>query len=347
MKTEKHGTGNLSMESKVRAGRNKTISISPLERKKFKKELRKLSSRLRVRELTNTVVCQELLKAAEFLPKAFVDVLFLDPPYNLDRKFNTSEFREMSKAEYSSWMESWLVKLLPTLKPSASVYICGDWRSSGAIEEVAGKFFKIRNRITWEREKGRGAKSNWKNASEDIWFCTVSDDYYFNVEAVKVKRKVIAPYTDADGKPKDWDQNSGGGFRLTHPSNLWTDLTVPFWSMPENTDHPTQKPEKLLAKIILASSKSGDFIMDPFSGSGTTCVVAKKLGRRYLGIEMDEMYACLSLKRLKMAERERSIQGYADGVFWERNTLQLQKNSAEFKSRKPHRNPSQRLARSA
>ena len=129
---------------------------------------------------------------------------------------------------------------------------------------VAQKHFLVRNRITWEREKGRGSLSNWKNCSEDIWFCTVSDSYTYNVDAVKLKRKVIAPYTDAEGSPKDWDDTSEGNFRLTYPSNLWTDITVPFWSMPENTDHPTQKPEKLVAKIVLASSNPGDVVLDPF-----------------------------------------------------------------------------------
>ena len=90
--------------------------------------------------------------------------------------------------------------------------------------------------------------------------------------------------------------------------------------MPENTDHPTQKPEKLLAKVILASSNKGAVILDPFLGSGTTSVVAKKLGRRYIGIEIDEFYCCLAEKRLDMAEKDQSIQGYSDGVFWERNS---------------------------
>jgi site-specific DNA-methyltransferase (adenine-specific) len=181
-------------------------------------------------------------------------------------------------------------------------------------------YFLPQNRITWEREKGRGAKSNWKNCSEDIWFFTVSDDYFFNVEAVKMRRQVIAPYTDGNGAPKDWEETKNGRFRVTHPSNLWTDLTVPYWSMPENTDHPTQKPEKLLAKIILASSREGDLVFDPFNGSGTTTVVAKKLGRSYLGVEVDETYCCLAQKRLELASSDRTIQGYVDGVFWERNS---------------------------
>jgi site-specific DNA-methyltransferase (adenine-specific) len=97
--------------------------------------------------------------------------------------------------------------------------------------------------------------------------------------------------------------------------------------MPENTDHPTQKPEKLLAKIILASSREGDFVFDPFNGSGTTTVVAKKLGRRYLGVEIDETYCCLAVKRLDSASGCRDIQGYIDGVFWERNTKNLRRKA--------------------
>ena len=97
--------------------------------------------------------------------------------------------------------------------------------------------------------------------------------------------------------------------------------------MPENTEHPTQKPEKLIAKLILASSRAGDLVFDPFLGSGTTSVVAKKLARNYLGVEVDEHYCCLAEKRIALAEEDRRIQGYADGVFWERNTFSAQGNA--------------------
>ena len=105
------------------------------------------------------------------------------------------------------WLESWLPKMIRLLKPGASVYICGDWRSSTAIQLVCDKYLIVRNRITFEREKGRGAKKNWKNNSEDIWFCTVSNDYYFDADVVRLKRQAIAPYRE-DGKPKDWVRRS-------------------------------------------------------------------------------------------------------------------------------------------
>lgn len=251
-------------------------------------------------------------------------MVIVDPPYNLTKSFNSSTFKERSSTEYGAWLRSWLEPLIPLLKPTASLYVCSEWRSSGIVQEVLDNHFIVRNRITWEREKGRGASRNWKNCSEDIWFCTLSNEYYFDVNAVKQKRRVIAPYRDKSGKPKDWEEESNGGFRLTHPSNFWTDITVPFWSMPENTRHPTQKPEKLIAKLVLASSRPGDLIFDPFLGSGTTSVVAKKLGRAFVGIEVEEEYCLLAERRLELATADSTIQGYSGGYFWERNTVAQQ-----------------------
>jgi len=305
---------------KPRAGRNRTIELSAAERATCSARLLKPANQVSEAEVLDQVIHADIFSSLGLLPDAFVDLLFVDPPYNMDKVFGEERFKEMNDAQYADWLDAWVSKCVRLLKPDASVYICGDWKSSSAIQRVAEKYFVVRNRITWEREKGRGALSNWKNSSEDIWFCTMGKDYHFNAEAVKLKRKVVAPYTDANGAPKDWERSEQGSFRLTHPSNLWTDLTVPFWSMPENTDHPTQKPEKLVAKAVLASSRPGDVVFDPFLGSGTTAVVAKKLGRRFVGIEIDETYACLALKRLAMADDDPSIQGYVDGVFWERNS---------------------------
>lgn len=311
---------------KIKAPRNRTISISPDEQNKFIKSLLHPNSILTNEQAQNKIINEDIFETIDFLPDHFIDLLFVDPPYNLNKKFNDTSFKEMNEVQYENWIDSWLGKLVVKLKPDASIYICGDWRSSLAILNVAKKYFKVRNRITWEREKGRGAKYNWKNCSEDIWFFTVSDKFIFNIEDVKIKRRVIAPYKNTNGEPKDWNDIEEGRYRVTHPSNIWTDITVPFWSMPENTDHPTQKPEKLLAKIILASSNPGDLVFDPFLGSGTTAVVAKKLGRNYSGIEIDELYCSLAEKRLNEADYNKSIQGYENEVFWERNSLNERKS---------------------
>ena len=307
--------------TKRNAPRNRTLSLSDSEILQLKKRIITLDKPASLSEIENKTIHQDVLKALKYLPDKFVDLIFVDPPYNLDKKFNLTSFKTMETEKYELWLDSWIKEIIRLLKPNASIYICGDWRSSGAIFNIARKYFHVRNRITFEREKGRGAQFNWKNCSEDIWFCSLSNDYYFNVEAVKITRRVIAPYKDEKGQPKDWTENESGKYRKTHPSNIWTDITIPFWSMPENTEHPTQKPEKLVAKIILASSQPNAVVFDPFLGSGTTSVVAHKLGRRYVGMDIDEFYCCLAEKRLQIAHTNNTIQGYSDGVFKERNIL--------------------------
>ncbi|MBW4690571.1 MAG: site-specific DNA-methyltransferase [Lyngbya sp. HA4199-MV5] len=322
------------LPNKVRAPRNRTITLSEEERSFYQQTLRQVHQPVELAEIVNQTIHQDILTFLQWMPTQSVDLLFLDPPYNLTKTFNDRTFKRQTLDAYAEWLDTYLTKLEPILKVTASIYLCANWQSSPAVFDVVKQRFQVRNRITWEREKGRGAAKNWKNASEDIWFCTVSDTYTFNVEAVKLKRKVMAPYT-MNGNPKDWGFTEDGNVRLTHPSNLWTDLTIPFWSMPENTDHPTQKPEKLVAKIILASSKVGDVVFDPFLGSGTTSVVAKKLGRQYIGVELDELYCCLAEKRLALADADPCIQGYADGVFWERNSLHAQPRSTKQWSAHP------------
>ena len=321
--------------TRKRAPRNRTLTIIPAEHTRLLSQVIVQRPPAPLQELMGGTVLGDFRDWAGLLPRNHVDLLFLDPPYNLNKDFNGKRFSRKGVDEYTAWLDDIISLLLPLLKQTATVYICGDWFSSTSIFTAASRNLIVRNRITWEREKGRGAKRNWKNASEDIWYCTVSDDYTFNVDAVKLRRRVVAPYTDSAGLPKDWVKSEKGGYRDTHPSNHWTDITIPFWSMPENTDHPTQKSEKLLAKLILASTKPGDFVLDPFLGSGTTSVVAKKLQRRYLGIECNETYALLAAKRLEMAEKDSGIQGFADGVFWERNTLAFQRNGNGTKTAQP------------
>ena len=305
------------------APRNRTLKCSPEECEKFAIKLLKPNTKQTPAQLENQLIVGDIFEIVDYLPSQFVDLLILDPPYNLTKDFNGSNFKQKSPERYSRWFQALIVTLKPFLKPNATVYVCSDWRTSNVVFPVLESVFFVRNRITWEREKGRGAKTNWKNNTEDIWFCTNSKKYYFNVEAVKLKRKVIAPYR-TNGQPKDWQQEGSGNFRLTHPSNIWTDITVPFWSMSENTSHPTQKPEKLFAKLILASSQEGDLVFDPFVGSGTSAVVAEKLNRRWCGIDTDTEYLCWALKRLNAARNEQHIQGYDHGVFWERNSQPTQ-----------------------
>ena len=307
--------------ARAKADRNKTIDTPLSEGLPFLERCITITEKQRdLKFVTDKIIIGDMLAVSPLLPEKSVDLIVADPPYNLTKSFNGTTFAKRSCSAYESYTRQWLAAVKPLLKETGSIYVCCDWESSLIIGRVLGEFFHVRNRITWQREKGRGAKVNWKNAMEDIWFATNSNDYTFNLEAVKIRKKVIAPYR-VEGKPKDWDETAAGNFRDTCPSNFWDDITIPFWSMPENTAHPTQKPEKLLAKIILASSSAGDLVLDPFAGSGTTCVAAKKLDRRYMGIEIEKQYCVWAEQRLEMAESAPEIQGYADGVFWERNSF--------------------------
>ena len=304
--------------------RNQTLDISQEEKPILRKRICTLQDIKIGTSPINKTICADTLKVLEYVPDCFADLIIIDPPYNLTKKFNEIDFKAMSQEKYVDYLESWFPSVCNKLKPNGSLYVCGDWKSTAALQQVISRYLTILNRITWQREKGRGAKHNWKNSMEDIWFAVKDpNSYYFDVESVKIKKRVIAPYKE-NGQPKDWKIEENGNFRLTHPSNFWDDITVPFWSMPENTPHPTQKPEKLIAKLILASSKEEDVVFDPFLGSGTTSVVAKKLNRKFCGIEIDETYCLLAEKRLAIADKDTSIQGFQQGVFWERNSLNLQ-----------------------
>ena len=199
--------------AKPKSSRNKTITLSRKEISDYSKRLIKLNNKTSLSEIINKTINQNLFDVLDFLPEEFVDLIIIDPPYNLTKTFNSNSFKERSVLEYAEWIESFISKLKRILKPTASIYFCGDWHTSISIPLVLEKYFIVRNRITWEREKGRGAKKNWKNNSEDIWFCTNSNKYTFNTDTVKLNRRVLAPYRDSNGKPKDWSSLKNGDYR--------------------------------------------------------------------------------------------------------------------------------------
>ena len=300
------------------SSRNKTITLTDEEIKRYASSALFDAKALSQAPLDNMLFHGDTFKACRYLPQASFDLMIADPPYNLAKQYGDTLFSKKSRKDYVDFTKKWIEATLPLLKPNATVYVCADFRTSILLAPILEEYFIIQNRITWQREKGRGASHNFKNAMEDIWFCTLSKEYTFNLDAVKLRRRVLAPYKE-NGTPKDWTEEDATKYRNTCPSNFWDDITIPYWSMAENTPHPTQKPEKLLAKLILASSNEGDLVFDPFLGSGSTAVSAKKLNRRYFGIEKEEAYIALAEKRLEMAETDKRIQGYENGIFYHRN----------------------------
>ena len=301
---------------KERASMNRTITLSDDERKTYQDYI---SDHFELNE--NSVICGDFAKINNQIPDEYFDLILLDPPYNLTKKYGENIFKSMTDAEYIEYILFILKECLKKLKPSGTMYVCGDWKTSylqrKALEHCEDEILcDVINRITWARDKGRGSEKNWKNNIEDIYMVVKSKDQYtFNINDVKIRKTVLATYRDKNGNNKDWEETEEGKFRMTCPSNIWFDITVPFWSMVENTDHPTQKSEKLYAKLILASSNKGDNIYEPFAGVFTGCVTAAKLGRNWVGVEFENEYCLLGQKRLVLAEVNKNIQGYEDGVF--------------------------------
>lgn len=283
----------------MKSNRNKTIDFEVEGNEHLLKNVITLTELTEIENLENKLILGDSIEQLSFIPNNSIDLIIIDPPYNLNKEFNKFSFKKTSQLEYEEYIEQWLLILKDKLKEEGTIYVCCDWFSSLTIGPLINKHFILRNRITWKRDKGRGSETNYKNNSEDIWFATKSNKYTFNWKSIQRLKENVVPYKDTNGQNKDWFIGKDGKpARYTKESNLWSDIVIPFWSMAENTAHPTQKPEKLIERLILASSNKDDIVLDCFLGSGTTAVCAKKLNRKFIGIELDEKYLSWTQYRL-------------------------------------------------
>ena len=250
-------------------------------------------------DLINKVICEDNINIFNKIPNESINIIIADPPYIIPKKFNKTLISFKSDEDFINKNKEWIKECYRVLKPDGTLYICSDYKTTPLIYQLLiNSGFIIKNRITWKRDKGRGSDRNYKNVIEDIYFAVKSDNYYFN--PIKIIKKVKAPYKNLDNTNRDWYiDGEGNNVRETYLSNIWEDMVIPFWSMPENTEHPTQKPEKLIERLLLTSSKENDIVLDPFIGSGTTAIVSKKLNRKFIGIEKDIDYCLISQYRLE------------------------------------------------
>ena len=155
---------------KTRSPRNKTLILTDDEKLRLGKKLRLLTSKTTSKDLVDSVFHQDMFDALDLLPDAFVDLLLVDPPYNLSKKYGESKFTKSSNSAYEEWFEKWIVKIKRCLKADATIYVCSDWQSSVPVQRVLERHFIIRNRITWEREKGEGLNPTGKTAQKTFGF---------------------------------------------------------------------------------------------------------------------------------------------------------------------------------
>jgi adenine-specific DNA-methyltransferase len=235
------------------------------------------------------------------IPDGSVNLIFADPPYNIGKNFNGRKDRWASDEAYLQWCYQWLELCIRKLKDSGSFYLMAATQNMPYFDIYLRDKLHILSRIVWYYDSsGVQARKYYGSLYEPILFC-VKDKarYTFNADEILVEAKTGAKRKLIDyRKPVPMQYNT-----KKVPGNVWEFPRVRY-RMAEYENHPTQKPVALLERIIRASTDPGDVVLDPFSGTFTTAFVAKKLGRQSIGIEIEEEYVKIGLRRLEISTHD-------------------------------------------
>lgn len=226
-----------------------------------------------------------------------VDLIFADPPYNIGKRFSEFIDRWPSDEEYARWCENWLQLCINKLKPTGTMYVMTSTQAMPYLDLFLRNKITVLTRIVWHYDSsGVQAKTRYGSMYEPILHCVKDpENYAFNADGIKVEAR-----TGAVRKLIDYRKPEPALYNSTKvPGNVWYFPRVRY-RMPEYEDHPSQKPEALLDRIVRASSNIGDVVLDPFSGTFTTSAVAQRLGRKTVGIELQREYLKIGLRRLSL-----------------------------------------------
>jgi len=226
-----------------------------------------------------------------------IDLVFADPPYNIGKDFNGTRDKWESEESYLNWCYKWLDLCISKLKPDGSLYVMTATQNMPYFDIYLRKRINVLSRIVWAYDSsGVQARKYYGSLYEPILFCVKDkNNYTFNADDIMVEARTGAVRKLIDyRKPRPKVYNS-----KKIPGNVWNIPRVRY-RMEEYEEHPTQKPVALLDRIITASSHPGDIVLDPFSGTFTTSHVAKKLDRMSIGIEIEEEYVKIGLRRLEI-----------------------------------------------
>lgn len=244
------------------------------------------------------IILGDALEAINSLPDGVVDLIFADPPYNIGKNFNGHKDKWASEDDYLNWCYTWLDLCLKKLKPTGSFYVMTATQFMPFFDIYLRKKLDVLSRIVWYYDSsGVQAKKYYGSMYEPILFCVKDkNNYTFNTTDILVEAK-----TGAKRKLIDYRKAVPSVYSSEKvPGNVWEFPRVRY-RMDEYENHPTQKPIALLERIVKASSNKGDLVMDPFSGTFTTCYVAKELGRNSIGIDLQEEYVKIGLRRMQLA----------------------------------------------
>lgn len=232
---------------------------------------------------------------AREIPDGSVDLIFADPPYNIGKKLANFVDKWPSEKEYADWCTRWLDLCLPKLTETGALYVMTSTQSMPYLDLFLRTRLHILSRIIWHYDSsGVQAKKFFGSMHEPILYCVKDKNRYtFNADDVMVEAK-----TGAKRKLIDYRKSVPTEYNATKvPGNVWSFPRVRY-RMAEYEDHPAQKPEALLERMIRASTNPGNLVVDLFSGTFTASAVAKRLGRRSIGVELQEQYVKIGLRRL-------------------------------------------------
>jgi len=245
------------------------------------------------------IIHGDAIEALEKLPNDSMDLIFADPPYNIGKNFNGHKDKWATDEDYLNWCYKWLDLCVQKLKPNGSFYVMTATQFMPYFDIFLRKKLDILSRLVWYYDSsGVQAKKYYGSMYEPILFCVKDkNNYTFNTDNILVEAK-----TGAKRKLIDYRKSIPTVYNSKKvPGNVWEFARVRY-RMDEYENHPTQKPIALLERIIKASSNKGDLVLDPFSGTFTTCFIAKELGRNSIGIELQDAYVKIGLRRLQLAK---------------------------------------------
>lgn len=252
----------------------------------------------------HTIWHGDAVQALSKVPAESCALIFADPPYNIGKRYKNFHDKWPDDETYARWCEDWLTECFSKLKPNGSLYIMASTQSMPYLDLFTRKHLSILSRIVWHYDSsGVQARKYFGSLWEPILHCVKNPkDYVFNADDIKVEAK-----TGSKRRLIDYRKEVPTVYSSEKvPGNAWYFPRVRF-KMQEFEDHPSQKPEALLERIILASSNPGDLVLDPFAGTFTTNAVAQRLGRRSIGIDMSEDYVGIGLRRLGLATEMNGI----------------------------------------
>jgi len=242
---------------------------------------------------TNIIINDDCLKVFPNISSESIDLVLCDPPYGIN-------YKDWDKFIFLDFTTQWLKECFRVLKPTGTLWTFMGYQHVVEFIPLLQRYGQVHleNWVVWARQKGRGSSKHLKSQREDIFHVTKSDKYTWN--NLKVLREVVCPYVK-DGKPRGWflDEN-GKRVRWTGLGNVWVYTAPQYNSKTDKQVHPAQKPLMLMERLILLSSNEGDIVLDPFCGSGTTCVAAKMLNRKFIGVDSNIDYCTIATSRVNV-----------------------------------------------